>query len=135
MVASACVVMDGYDTLILGNSYAVPAFQRRFGEPYKKGYQISAPWQAGCSQAANVGSLIGCYVGALLVDKIGYRKTLMGTLVFLCPFIGMAAFAPNLPVLLVAEIMCGIPWGTFSTLGPAYASEICPLSIRAYLTT
>lgn len=27
--ASACVIMDGYDTLLLGSSYALPTFQRR----------------------------------------------------------------------------------------------------------
>lgn len=27
-----------------------------------------------------------------------------------------------------------VPWGIFATIGPAYASEICPMSLRAYLT-
>lgn len=27
-----------------------------------------------------------------------------------------------------------IPWGIFATIGPAYASELCPLAIRPYLT-
>lgn len=81
-----------------------------------------------------MGNIMGCFIGAYLVDRFGYRRTLMAGLVFLVPFIGMAAFAPTLTVLLVAEILCGIPWGMFSTLGPAYASEVCPLSVRAYLT-
>lgn len=28
-----------------------------------------------------------------------------------------------------------IPWGVFATIGPAYASELCPLAIRPYLTS
>ena len=28
----------------------------------------------------------------------------------------------------------GITWGVFTTTGPAYASEVCPLALRAYLT-
>jgi SP family general alpha glucoside:H+ symporter-like MFS transporter len=27
-----------------------------------------------------------------------------------------------------------VPWGIFATIGPAYASELCPLPVRAYLT-
>ncbi len=27
------------------------------------------------------------------------------------------------------------PWGLFSNLGPAYASEVCPVVVRGYLTT
>jgi SP family general alpha glucoside:H+ symporter-like MFS transporter len=32
--------------------------------------------------------------------------------------------------------MCpsSVPWGMFATIGPAYASEICPLAFRPYLT-
>lgn len=47
----------------------------------------------------------------------------------------MVTFAPNKIVLLVGEIFCGIPWGVFSSLAEAYSSEICPLTLRGYLTT
>lgn len=29
---------------------------------------------------------------------------------------------------------CGLTWGVFATTGPAYASEVCPLQLRGYLT-
>lgn len=35
----------------------------------------------------------------------------------------------------VAEILCGIPWGVFQTLTITYASEVCPVALRGYLTT
>jgi SP family general alpha glucoside:H+ symporter-like MFS transporter len=61
-------------------------------------------------------------------------------------------FAPNVEVLLVGEILCGmfsriseqddiltelpgIPWGVFQTLTTAYASEVSPVVLRPYLTT
>lgn len=37
-------------------------------------------------------------------------------------------------MLLSAGILCGIPWGVYSTLAAAYASEVCPLTLRPYLT-
>jgi SP family general alpha glucoside:H+ symporter-like MFS transporter len=50
-------------------------------------------------------------------------------------FIFIVFFAENLPMLLAGEILCGIPWGVFQTLTTAYASEVCPTALRAYLTT
>ncbi|KAI7085903.1 sugar porter family MFS transporter [Hortaea werneckii] len=32
-------------------------------------------------------------------------------------------------------ILCGLPWGTFQTLTTTYASEVCPVALRPYLTT
>lgn len=37
-------------------------------------------------------------------------------------------------MLCVGEILCGVPWGVFATLAPAYAAEVCPLALRGYLT-
>lgn len=43
-------------------------------------------------------------------------------------------FARSLPVLLVGEILGGLVLGTYTTLAPTYASEVCPLAIRGHLT-
>lgn len=43
-------------------------------------------------------------------------------------------FAVNIEMLLVGNILCGIPWGVFQTLTTAYAAEICPPAMRGYLT-
>lgn len=49
-------------------------------------------------------------------------------------FIFITFFAPNVEVLFVGELLCGAPWGIFSALAPAYASEVCP-ALRVYLIT
>ena len=41
----------------------------------------------------------------------------------------------NAPTLLVGQLLQGVPWGIFQTLTTAYASEIVPVALRAYLTT
>jgi MFS family permease len=38
-------------------------------------------------------------------------------------------------MLLMGNMVCGFPWGMFQTLTTAYASEICPVAMRGYLTT
>lgn len=42
-------------------------------------------------------------------------------------------FAQSLPILVMGEVMMGVPWGVFQTLTTAYASEICPTILRPYL--
>lgn len=59
----------------------------------------------------------------------------MSCLVCLTGFIAIFFTAPNVETLLVGEILCGIPWGIFQTLTITYASEVCPIALRGYLTT
>lgn len=47
----------------------------------------------------------------------------------------MTVFATNLTVLIVGEIMCGLPWGIFATTAPAFASEVLPLPLRVFMTS
>lgn len=69
----------------------------------------------------------------------------MASLIFLTGIIAVFFTAPNIQVLLVAEILAGIPWGelsissdltlgVFQTLCITYASEVCPVALRGYLT-
>jgi MFS family permease len=32
------------------------------------------------------------------------------------------------------QVFCGLPWGVFQTLTTTYASEVCPIQLRGYLT-
>jgi SP family general alpha glucoside:H+ symporter-like MFS transporter len=50
-------------------------------------------------------------------------------------FIFISFFSQNLQTLLAGEILLGIPLGVFQTLTVSYASEVCPVVLRAYLTT
>src|SRR4051794_37969388 len=44
-------------------------------------------------------------------------------------------FSTSVTMLLIGNILCGIPWGIFQTLTTAYAAEICPAALRGYLTS
>jgi MFS transporter, SP family, general alpha glucoside:H+ symporter len=58
-----------------------------------------------------------------------------GSLVLMIVFIFIPFFAQNIQTLLAGGILQGIPWGVFQTLTTTYAAEICPVALRAYLTT
>ncbi|PHH74541.1 hypothetical protein CDD80_2999 [Ophiocordyceps camponoti-rufipedis] len=134
---SVCIVMEGYDTVILNSLYAYPPFVRDFGS--RSGshdeFEIPAAWQSGLSNGALCGQILGLFFNGIVAERIGYRKTLMGALLACVGFIAVLFFAASLPQLLVGEILIGIPWGVFQTLTTAYAAEVCPTHLRAYLTT
>ena len=71
------------------------------------GYQLTAAWQAGTSQAAGVGSFFGSLLNGHLVSKYGQRRVVLWSLVGLIGGIFFPFFAPNLTVLTVGEIICG----------------------------
>jgi SP family general alpha glucoside:H+ symporter-like MFS transporter len=79
--------------------------------------------------------MLGLIINWIVCEKIGSRKTMMVALVMIIAFIFIPFFAPNIQTLLAGEILCGIPWGLFQTLTLAYVSEVCPVALRAYLTT
>jgi SP family general alpha glucoside:H+ symporter-like MFS transporter len=138
MCLSTAIIMEGYDVVLLAQLYAFPSFAKRYGTPTgdpKDPYQIPAPWQAGLSNGAQVGEILGLFVNGIVSERFGYRKTMMVSLVAIAAFIFIPFFAKSLVDLQVGEILCGIPWGVFQTLTTAYASEVCPTQLRAYLTT
>ncbi|KAF5009982.1 hypothetical protein FDECE_3843 [Fusarium decemcellulare] len=137
LMVSMCVVMEGYDTNLLGNFYAYPAFAKKYGHwnEASNNYQLTAPWQAGLSNASGVGAFFGTLLNGYLVTKFGHIRVLIGALITLSCFIFIVFFSPNTTVLLVGQILCGLPWGIFATTAPAYASEVLPMSLRVYLTS
>lgn len=79
--------------------------------------------------------MIGLLINGWVSERFGYRRTVMVCLVLIIAFTSIFFTAPNVETLLVAEILCGIPWGVFQTLTITYASEVCPVALRGYLTT
>ena len=77
----------------------------------------------------------GLFINGYVSERFGYRYTVMTCLVLLIAFTAIFFTAQSVVSLLVAEILSGIPWGVFQTLTITYASEVCPVALRGYLTT
>lgn len=136
VLLSTAIIMEGYDMKLIGSLNAQPAFTRRYGKKLPSGkYEIPAPWQAGLSNGATIGSLIGLYVNGHVSERFGFKKTMLASLSLMIGTIFIPFFAPSIEVLLVGQICQGIPWGIFQTLTTAYAAEVCPVHLRGYLTT
>jgi SP family general alpha glucoside:H+ symporter-like MFS transporter len=98
-------------------------------------FQRSFQWQAGLSNGAVVGEIIGLQINGWASERFGYRKTIIASLAWLTAFIALFFTADNVQTLVAAEILCGIPWGVFQTLTITYACEVSPVALRGYLTT
>ncbi|PGG98535.1 hypothetical protein AJ80_09514 [Polytolypa hystricis UAMH7299] len=136
VLLSSTLIMEGYDLALLGSLYASPEFNKKYGILGPGGkYLVPASWQSALSNGARAGEVIGLLVNGVVSERYGYRKTMVASLFAMILFIFILFFAPNVQVLVVGEVFCGIPWGIFQTLSTAYASEVCPVVLRPYLTT
>ncbi|AAW45575.1 hypothetical protein CNBH3340 [Cryptococcus deneoformans B-3501A] len=135
ILISSCCAMEGYDISLLGNFYAFDPFNRKFGVELDDGtWQVPARWQTGLSNGAQCGQIIGLIVNGIFTERYGYRKVLIASLLWLAAVITIFFCAPNIQVLLAGEILAGIPWGVFQSIAISYASDVCPIALRGYLT-
>jgi MFS transporter, SP family, general alpha glucoside:H+ symporter len=133
VLISTCIAMEGYDVCLLSNFFGFPQFKRKYGEQLPNGtWEITAPWQAGLSNGVVVGEIIGLQLNGYVSERYGYRFTVMACLTLITAFTAIFFTAQSVVHLLIAEILCGIPWGVFQTLTITYASEVCPVALRGY---
>lgn len=69
MMISMTIIMEGYDTILMGNFFGYPEFKKKYGNYYgdETGYQVSGPWQTGLNMASTVGGVFGMYTFSVLL--------------------------------------------------------------------
>jgi len=136
ILLSAAVVMEGYDTVLIGSFLAFPSFLNSFSNLNDAGtLEISAPWQAALGNGAYIGEILGLQTTGWICDKYGNRVTMGIATTLMIGFIFISVFATSLSAQLAGQILCGIPWGAYQTITTVYASEVLPPSLRGYLTS
>ena len=128
--------MESYDVFLIGSFVALPAFQKKYGlyDPGTKAYVIVPEWQSALQVSGQLGALIGVMLAGPLTSRIGYRWATLTGLILLNVFIFVFYYAESMPVIFVAQLLEGLPWGIFIANAPAYCSEIVPLQLRAPAT-
>lgn len=130
------LIMEGYSTILVPNLFAMGPFKERFGTLQPNGdYEISATWQGAFVNGGLAGQILGLFATGTLAECIGYRRTLMVGLVSMTVFILIPFYATTKVVLLVGQCLLGMPWGMFQCICTVYAADVCPVALRAYLTT
>lgn len=107
VILSAVVIQEGYDTKLISALFAQPAFLHDFGQKAKKGYEISAAWQAGLTNGSAVGQLLGLLIAGHLTERYGFRRTMIGGLIASACCIFIPFFAQSLTVLEVGQVLFG----------------------------
>ncbi|KAJ9633627.1 hypothetical protein H2204_006833 [Knufia peltigerae] len=135
-VMSATIIMESYCVFLMGNFIATKKFAENYGKfnVEKDKWYITAPWQSAFQCGGPVGAFIGVFLAGPITSWIGYRWATIGGLMFLNGFIFVFYFGNSLGVLLLSQLLEGIPWGIFIANAPAYCSEIVPLRLRAPAT-
>ena len=113
---SLAVIMEGYDTYLLGNFFGLPTFARKYGSPAGivdgvQTYQVSASWQSALSNGTAAAQIIGLFLNGIISERIGYRWTMIGALFFITGTIFITFFAVNVHMLLAGYVLSGLPWG------------------------
>lgn len=126
--------MESYCVFLIGSFIALPRFAKDYGIYNKGEWVIETKWQSALQAIGPIGALIGVFLAGPLTSKIGYRWATIAGLMALNAFIFVFYFANSLPVMLVSQILEGIPWGIFIANSPAYCSEIVPMKLRAPAT-
>lgn len=110
MLMSSTLIMEGYDLALLGNLYASPVFNEKYGSWSEEAgkYQVSAAWQSGLSNGARAGEVIGLIIAGWITDRYGSKWTTNGFLVMMLGTIFALFFAPNVQILVLGEVLCGM---------------------------
>ncbi|WVQ69778.1 uncharacterized protein L199_007998 [Kwoniella botswanensis] len=133
-----CIIMESYDTFLIGNFVALPSFTQAYGIPVVENgvttWVLATRWQTALQQAGQIGAFIGIFICGPLTDRVGYRYATLVGLVLMIATIFISFFAKSLPIFLVGQLLEGIPWGFFIANAPAYSSEVVPLPLRGIAT-
>lgn len=109
VLLSSTLIMEGYDLALLGNLYANPMFNKKYGtlNPVTGKYAVSAAWQSGLSNGARAGEIIGLILAGWTADRYGYRKTTIWSVLLTVAFVFVLFFAPSVEILVLGEVLCG----------------------------
>ncbi|KAL6711423.1 hypothetical protein ACN47E_004357 [Coniothyrium glycines] len=136
-IISTCVIMEGYDTSLMNKFFAFQPFRNEFGDEVDAdGTRIvSSYWQTIILNGTQVGCILGLIINGYVTEWIGYKKTMIGSMMFMIGAIFIPFFSTGLEMFLVGGIIQGLPWGVFQTLAISYAADLCPTHLRAYMTS
>jgi MFS transporter, SP family, general alpha glucoside:H+ symporter len=62
------------------------------------------------ANGAYIGEILGLAVTGILCDRYGNKAVMTGATILMIAFIFISFFGETLPLQLVGQILCGIPW-------------------------
>jgi SP family galactose:H+ symporter-like MFS transporter len=84
---------------------------------------------------AVLGQIGGAFVGGMLADAIGRKKSTVLIAVCFAVFALLDAFSVSMPMLLIARLLIGVTIGVSVVVVPVYVAELAPTAVRGALAT
>lgn len=113
VIVSLTICMIAFDKVLVSGFLASPVFRERFGRAVglnENGdplFELSAQWQAALLNSATATECLGLLLNGLLTDRYGYKKVVIGSLVFMNMTAFLSFFAVNKEMLLAAQLLSG----------------------------
>jgi MFS family permease len=108
LCVSMSIIMEGYDTILIGSLYAYPSYARQFGKPDSMGaYQIPAKWQSAIGSGPQAGAIVGALANGFIIQRFGYRVAFLLGLVLMTAFVFVSFFGMSVQLQAVGQILCG----------------------------
>lgn len=109
LTISMSVIMEGYDTILIGSLYAYPTYARQFGaiNTATSTYQIPAKWQSAMGSGPQAGAICGAFLNGWIVSRFGYRPAFMLGLILMAAFVFVSFFGMSVELQAVGQILCG----------------------------
>lgn len=107
LTISMSIIMEGYDTNLIGSFYGYPAFQKQFGVEHGDGYQVPQDWQSALGAGGTAGCILGAFLDGYLVKHFGFKKVFTGAMFVMCAFIFVSFFGHTLGLQVAGQVLCG----------------------------
>ena len=107
LTISMSVIMEGYDTILIGSLYAYPSYARQFGELSGSKYQIPAKWQSAMGSGPQAGAIIGAMANGIIIQRFGYRPAFLLGLILMGAFVFVSFFGMIVEAQAAGQILCG----------------------------
>lgn len=103
-------------------SFVAPALTKHWG--------VSMEWIGLVNSFTFIGMLLGCWLGGWFADRMGRKKTFLGSILFFSIFALMNGWAPNAEIFLFARTMTGIGMMGMVVVAMVYIAELLPAATR-----
>lgn len=105
LIVSMSIIMEGYDTSLISNFFAFPAFKEQFGHRYGDDVQVPGPWQSALGSGSTAGCIIGAFLNGYFIKLFGFRPTFIVSLGFMTGFIFISFFGTSVEVQTVGQVL------------------------------
>jgi MFS transporter, SP family, galactose:H+ symporter len=98
-------------------------------------FHLTIPQQELLATMAVLGQIGGAFVGGMLADAIGRKRSTVLIAVGYAVFALLDAFSVSMPMLLTARLLIGVTIGVSVVVVPVYVAELAPAAMRGSLAT